>query len=91
MPDRKTETIQLKNGFHRKTALSISVDVPGNRRDRSDRFELFNDRSCTDIAGMDDVVNVLEMSQDRVIKQTMSIRDDADTKGPAAIHGRVPA
>jgi hypothetical protein len=40
---------------------------------------LFYDRSLADIAGVNNMIHVMEMAQDRRIEETMGIGDNPDT------------
>ncbi len=71
----------------RKAAFLILVHVAGHYRDRSNGFELLEDRVLPDIASVENVIDPPKMSSDDRIKQTVSVGNHADANGPTLLHG----
>ena len=63
------------------------IDVARHGNDRGDPPELPNDVRVADVAGMEDGCDTREVLNDRLIKQSMSIGDDADTSEALWFHG----
>lgn len=77
--DSDPDSGQFDRGLRRKAALVVAFDVAGDHRHRGNRFKLFYDRSLADIAGVNNMIHVMEMAQDRRIEETMGIGDNPDT------------
>ena len=69
----------------REPALFKLIDIAGDGNDRSDPLELTDYMEVADITGVQDGCDTREMLNDRLIKPTMSIGDDADVRRPLEI------
>ena len=68
-------------------AFFESIDVARHGDDRGNSFELPNDFRIADITGMKNYCDTREVLNDRLIKQAMSIGDDADVRLALGDHG----
>ena len=60
--------------LHRET-----IDIPKHRSHGRDHIELRKDRRVTDVASVEDFVDILERSVNLIAKQAVSIRDETDS------------
>jgi hypothetical protein len=87
MTDGDAAACQLDHGLGRKYALFTIIDVAGNGCDWRDLFQLLDDRLLTNVPGVENVIDVSEVSPDGRIEQAMGIGNHSDQNVSALIHG----
>ena len=90
VPNGNPEACELNHRLRLKTARSISIDIAGNHRHRSDALQVINDGGLADITGMNDMIDILEVLQDCRIEQAVRVGDDSNTDGSCPTHGAEP-
>jgi hypothetical protein len=87
MTDGNAAACQFDYGLGRKYVLFTIIDVAGNGGDRRDLFQLLDDRPLADVPGVENVIDVSEVSPNGRIEQAMGIGNHSDQNVSALIHG----
>jgi hypothetical protein len=87
MTDRNAAACQFDYGLGRKYVLFTIIDVAGNGGERRDLFQLLDDRPLANIPGVENVIDVSEVSPNGRIEQAMGIGNHSDQNAFALVHG----
>ena len=87
VPNRDADTIQLDYGFCGETALFILIDIARDSRHGSNRLKLIDNGSSTNVAGVDNMIHVMEMPHNHRVEEAVGIGNNPDADRPQAFHG----
>ena len=87
MTDGDAVASEFEHDLGRKSTLLVAIHVAGNGGDRGNLLQLFDHGAIANVSGVENVINVFEISSYDRIEEAMGIGNHTDPNGVPLVHG----